>query len=553
MDDYHYDLGSYGRAVTGASPEAQVWADRGLNWIYGFNHGEAVACFVRAAQASPDCAMAYWGRAYAAGPNYNQPWALYDEKSRARALAEAFDAAQEALARLDTVSPPEAALIRALAARYPQRTIADDMESWDRAFADEMRAVYQSYPQDPDIATIFVDSLMNLTPWNMWDIHGGTIAPGALTAEAQEVLEKAHAAPGGMDHPGLLHLYVHLMEMSPTPEKALKAGDRLRTLVPDAGHLVHMPTHIDVLCGHYEHVVRWNEAAIAADLKYYEAEGAFNIYTGYRQHDYHLVIYGALFLGQFEPAMRAVRGMDETTPEALLEITSPPMADYFEAYLSMEPHVMIRFGLWDEILQMPLPKNTEIRCTKVAMIEYAKALALSALGRVAEAEAQREVFLAAKARVPDSRLLHNCTVLDLLEIATAMLEGELAYRKADYDTAFAHLREAVRLDDALPYDEPWGWMQPTRHALGALLLEQGHAAEAEEVFRQDLGLAPGLPRACQHPDNVWALRGLHDCLIAQGRQNEASSIKPRLDIAEARADRPVRAACGCAQSAMAAG
>ena len=378
----------------------------------------------------------------------------------------------------------------------------------------------------------------------------GAPADGAATAEAQAVLERHLGQPGGMDHPGLLHLYVHLMEMSPTPEKALKAADRLRTIAPDAGHMVHMPTHIDVLCGDYQNVVRWNEAAIEADLIYYDREGAFNIYTGYRQHNYHFVIYGALFLGQFEPAMRAVRGMDDTTPDALLQIPSPPMADFFEAYLSMEPHVLIRFGMWDEILKLPLPEDREIQCTKVAMIEYAKALALSALGRVTEAEAQYAVFAAAKARVPDSRLLHNCTVQELLEIATAMLDGELAYRKGDYDTAFRRLRDAVALDDALPYDEPWGWMQPTRHALGALLFEQGHHAEAEEVFRQDLGLAPGLPRACQHPDNVWALRGLYDCLAAQGKTTEMAHLKLRLDLAEARADRPIKAACGCAQVAM---
>ena len=549
--DYPYDLGAFSKTVTTNSAEAQRWFDRGLNWIYGFNHKEAIACFNRAAAADPSCAMAHWGHAYAAGPNYNMPWELYDSKGRADALAESYDAMQAALALIDTATPVEAALIGALKARYPQRDVADDMHEWDRAFADAMRDVLAQHPDDADVATAFVDALMNLTPWNMWDLPTGQIADGAATAEARDVLERHMALPGGMRHPGILHLYVHLMEMSPTPEKALKAGDVLRTLVPDAGHLVHMPSHIDVLCGHYENVVRWNQKAIVADLKYYEAEGAFNIYTGYRQHNYHFVMYGALFLGQFEPAMEAVRGIDVTTPDALLQIKSPPMADFFESYLSMEPHVLIRFGMWEEILKLPLPEDREIWCTKVAMIEYAKALALSALGRVAEAEAQYDVFIAAKGRVPDSRLLHNVKVVDLLTLATAMLDGELAYRKGDYDYAFQRLRDAVALDDALPYDEPWGWMQPTRHALGALLFEQGHFAQAEEVFRQDLGLAPGLPRACQHPDNVWALRGLYDCLIAQDKTSDAAHLKLRLDLAEARADRPIKAACGCAQVAMA--
>lgn len=549
--DYPYDLGRFSRPVTTTEKAAQSWFDRGLNWIYGFNHSEAIACFTRSAEADPSCGMAHWGTAYAAGPNYNMPWVLYDSKGRAEALAQAFDATLSAMAQIDRVTAPEAALIEALNARYPQRDPVDDMQAWDHAFADAMRAVHQQFPDDTDIATIFVDALLNLTPWEMWDLPTGAVAEGAATREAQTVLERLMAQPGGMAHPGLLHLYVHLMEMSPFPEKAMKAADVLRTLVPDAGHLVHMPSHIDVLCGHYENVVRWNEKAVEADLIYYNAEGAFNIYTGYRQHNYHFVIYGALFLGQFDPAIRAVRGIAETTPDAMLQITSPPMADFFESFLAMEPHVLIRFGMWEDILNLPLPEDTDTYCTLTAMTEYAKALALSALGRIPEAEAQYQVFTAAKARVRATRLQHNVLVTDLMEIATAMLDGELAYRKGDYDIAFKRLRDAVRLDDALPYDEPWGWMQPTRHALGALLFEQGHFAEAEEVFRQDLGLAPGLPRACVHPDNVWALRGLYDCLNAQGKTLDTAHIKLRLDLAEARADRPIKAACGCAQIAMA--
>ncbi|MGJ8544996.1 MAG: hypothetical protein ACSHWZ_06100 [Sulfitobacter sp.] len=551
--DYGYDLGRYGRSVTTEQPEAQRWFDRGLNWTYGFNHKEAIACFERAAVADPACAMAHWGAAYALGPNYNMPWELYDDKSRAEALGSAYAAVQMALACLDGATKAEAALIRALQARYPQPEPLDDMAPWDRAYANEMRAVYRAFPDDADVATLFAEALMDLSPWNMWDLPSGAIAPGAATHECRDVLERHLARPGGMTHPGLLHLYLHLMEMSPFPEKALKAADALRDLVPDAGHLVHMPTHIDMLCGHYENVLRWNEAATRADLKYYKAEGAFNIYTGYRQHNYHFAMTGALFMGQFEPAMRAVRGLRETTPEALLQIKSPPMADYFESFLGMEPHVLIRFGMWEEILTLPLPEDRETYAYCTAVVEYARGLAYSALGRVAEADAQMPVFMAAKARVPESRLMHNVRCTDLLDIAQAMYEGELAYRRGEFEAGFAHLRRAVALDDALPYDEPWGWIQPTRHALGALLLEQGHLAEAETVFRQDLGLAPGLPRACVHPDNIWALRGLYDCLRAAPQTSpELAHIKLRLDLAEARADRPIAAACGCAQAAMAA-
>jgi len=550
MSDY-YDLGTHGCPVTTSSDQAQLWFNRGLVWTYGYNHEEAVVCFQRALEHDPDCAMAHWGVAYAAGPNYNLPWDLLDDAGKAKALACAYDATQCALALLDRCTPAERELIRALPARYPQRDPAPDMHRWDHDFADAMRAAFAAQPDHMDLRTIYVESLLNLTPWQMWDLGTGQPAEGAATLEAQEALERAMTNdPAAMSHPGLLHLYVHLMEMSPTPEKALKAGDVLRTLVPDAGHLVHMPTHIDVLCGHYQNVVHWNEQAVIADLKYYQREGAFNIYTGYRQHNYHFVIYGALFLGQMEPALRANTGLWDTTPEEMLRIESPPMADYFESYMAMGPHILIRFGRWEEAKALSLPPDPDLYLTVTATTHYARAIAHAATGDVAEAEAEEQLFLAAKDRVPETRLLHNNRVIDLLEIAREMLRGEIEYRKGNFDTAFAHLRRSVELDDNLPYDEPWGWMQPTRHALGALLFEQGHVAEAEAVYREDLGLGGTLSRASIHPDNVWSLKGLHDCLKARGAVEELQLIRQRLDLALARADHSVGASCFCAQAAM---
>ncbi len=550
MSDY-YDLGTYTCPITTSSPDTQLWFDRGLNWTYGYNHDEAVACFQRALENDPRCAMAHWGVAYAAGPNYNLPWALQDDQGRQKALATAYDATQQALALADGCTPVEQALIRALPARYPQRDPIEDMHSWDHAFADAMRAAFADHPGDLDLRTIYVEALLNLTPWQMWDLKSGRPAQGAATLEAQDALERAMAdTPAAMSHPGLLHLYVHLMEMSPFPEKALKAGDVLRTLVPDAGHLVHMPTHIDVLCGHYQNVVHWNEKACAADLKYYEREGAFNIYTGYRQHNYHFTIYGALFLGQIEPALRANQGLWDTTPEEMLRIESPPMADYFESYMSMGPHILIRFGRWEDAKALELPSDPDLFRTLTATTHYARAVALAATDQVAEAEAEENLFLAAKECVPETRRLHNNRVVDLLEIAREMLRGEIEYRKGNFEIAFAHLRRSVELDDTLPYDEPWGWMQPTRHALGALLFEQGHVAEAESVYRADLGLGGTLSRASIHPDNVWSLKGLYDCLKARGEDIEIKQIKQRLDLALARADQAVAASCFCAQAAM---
>ena len=545
----YYNVDVYSRPITTSSSEAQLWFDRGLVWTYGYHHEEAIECFKKALEHDPDCAMAQWGVAYAAGPNYNMPWKLFDPEGKATALADAFDATAAARSLADKVTPAERALIEALPARYPQRTPIEDQSPWNDAFTDAMRGAYQAHPDDLEIATIFAEAIMNRTPWKMWDLKTGGVAEGAGTLEAREVLERAmHEDPAAMEHPGILHLYVHLMEMSPFPELALRAGDILRTLVPDAGHLIHMPTHIDVLCGHYHDVLVDNQRASEADRKYLEKAGAMNFYSGYRVHNYHFAIYGAMFLGQYAPALAAAEELIETTPEELLRMPSPPMADFIESYISMKQHVLIRFGKWREIIEQELPTDAELYCVTVAMTHYAKGVAHAALGEVEAAEKEKTLFLAARAKVPESRLLHNNTCQDLLAIAEAMLNGEIEYRKGNFDAAFAHLRRSVALDDALPYDEPWGWIQPTRHALGALLLERGRDADAEAVYREDLGLGGSLSRATVHPDNVWSLRGLHVCLERRGETAEARLIKQRLDLAAARADVPVNASCFCAQA-----
>lgn len=546
----YYDLGAYSRPVTTKSAEAQVWFDRGLNWLFGFNHAEAIKCFAKAAEHDPECAMAHWGIAYAAGPNYNLPWVRYDEQGKAKALAASYDAMVAALAVADRATPVEQALIGALPIRYPQRTPIEDQSAWDKAFTVEMRRVFAAFPDDLDVGCVFGESIMNETPWQMWNLDTGGVAENAGTAEAVALFEGLFRdRPAAWDHPGLLHLYVHLMEMSPFPQRALRHGDKLRDLVPDAGHLVHMPTHIDVLCGNYRDVVVYNQKAVAVDRKFLAREGAMNVYALYRSHNHHFIVYGAMFLGQYEPAIKAAQELIDTTPESLLRIPSPPMADFIEAYLSMKQHVLVRFGKWREIIAQELPADRDLYCSTTAMILYAKGLAHSVLGEIAEAERARAAFREARARVPETRRLHNNTIVDLLAIAEEMLNGELEYRRGKFDLAFAHLRRSVVLEDSLPYDEPWGWMQPARHALGALLLEQGHLAEAEAVYRADLGFDKSVSRACWHPDNVWSLHGLHECLTRRGDTLEAPLIKARLDLAQARADVPVRASCLCRREA----
>ncbi|MEL6574947.1 MAG: tetratricopeptide repeat protein, partial [Pseudomonadota bacterium] len=484
---------------------------------------------------------------------YNLPWHLYDPAGKAAALGAAYDAMQEAMKHAAGTTAVEQAMIQALGARYQAREPVDDMRPWDKAFTAAMREVFAAHKADREVRTVFVEALMNETPWKMWDLSTGGVAEGAGTEEAMAVLDEAFASdPDAWDHPGLLHLHVHLMEMSPFPEKALRTGDRLRQIAPDLGHLIHMPTHIDVLCGHYHNVLHWNQKAIEADRKFLAARGPLNVYALYRTHNHHFAIYGAMFLGQYTPALAAAQELIDTTPEEVLRIESPPMADFTEGYFPMKQHVLVRFGKWEDIIAQEEPEDKELYCSTVSMMRYAKAVAYSALGRVEEAEAAREAFLEAKAAQKKSRLVHNNTVSDLLEIAHAMLEGELEYRKGNFDAAFEHLRRSVALDDALPYDEPWGWMQPARHALGALLMEQGRYEEAEAVYRADLGLDGTLSRACIHPENVWSLKGLHECLVRRGETVEAAHIKPRLDLAAARAEMPVKASCFCSQVAMAA-
>jgi tetratricopeptide (TPR) repeat protein len=546
--DYPYDVGSYSRKVTTTSEDAQRWFDRGLNWCFGYHHEEAIACFQKALEIDPNCAMAHWGVGYAVGPNYNFPWELQDPAGKAAALARGHDAARAALALSHRVAAPERALIEALPARYPQRDPIDDQRPWNDAFADAMRIAHRAHPGDLDLRAIFVEAILNRTPWRMWDLRSGEPAPGAGTIEAREVLESAFGdLPGAMDHPGLLHLHVHLMEMSPHPEAALTSGDRLRELTPDMGHLTHMPTHIDIQCGYYRDAMHWNQKAIVADRKFYDRAGPMNFYSGYRVHNYHFAAYGAMFLGRYEPAIAAAEELIETTPEEMLRIPSPPMADFFESYVSIRQHVLIRFGKWHEIVVQALPADRELYCNTTAMIHYAKGVAHAALGEVQAAEAEQVLFREAAKRVPQSRYLHNVPCVQLLAVAEEMLEGEIAYRRGEHDAAFAHLRAAAALEDELPYDEPWGWMQPVRHALGALLLEQGRTAEAEAVYREDLGLGGTLPRAQIHPDNLWALRGLLGCLERRGALVEAVMIRQRVDFAAARADRPVSVSCFCAR------
>ena len=543
MSDY-YDLGDFQRTITTTSPEAQLWFDRGINWTYGFHHEEAIECFTNALTYDPQCVMAQWGIAYASGPNYNKQWSDLEVDERAFCIRAAAKLDDLLKSERDHASETEYALVEALIQRYSIDPKEDNFNPSNDTYANAMRKVYRAYPDDLDVCALFAESLMNRTPWELWDLHRGTPVEGANTKETMAVLETAFeqlAKHGSKSHPGLLHMYLHLMEMSPHPEKALDAGDALIDLVPDAGHLQHMPTHVDVLCGRYENVVQRNHRAILADNKYLKQSGPFNFYTLYRCHNFHFKIYGAMFLGQRRTALDTADQLSASLPPDVVE----PLADFVEGFYPMKQHVLIRFGEWEQIKQQPLPEDPKLYAFTLVLLHYAKTVAHAATGNIAAADASRQDYLEAKAAMPATRTIFNNLCTDILAIADEMLEGELSYRKGDFDKAFAHLRRSVEIDDNLPYDEPWGWMQPTRHALGALLMEQNHFEEAEAVYRADLGLDDTLPRPCQHPGNVWSLHGLHECLNKLHRESEAILLKPSLDVALAKADVKIEYSCYC--------
>lgn len=548
--NYRYDLGAHFDSINSNSTQAETLFKRGLIWLYGFDLELAYRCFEQAADLDQDYAMAYWGLAYSSGLYYNKPWTRMQTDELGEKLERCYRYSRQAKSKITYASAREAMLIDALLARYqsPVKVDPAQYDRWNDEYADQMRAVYEAYPENYDICTLFAEALMTRTPWALWNLRTGEPAKGASTLEAIDVLEVAlgrNERQQTVPHPGLLHLYIHVMEMSPFPEKALRAADKLRQLVPGSGHLCHMPSHIDVRCGHYYEAIIANDRAIAADRIYVMNEGKMNDQTLSRIHNLHLKIYAAMFLGQFESALSASDELIETTPEALLKIENPAMADWMEGYIAVKAHVFIRFGRWQEIIEHPLPQDPDLYAMTTAVWYYAKAIAHAVRGEIDAALAVQLKFNHAVAKVPESRYLFNNSCQDVLRIAEQMLEGELEYRRENFDAAFDHLNKAVYLDDNLKYDEPWGWMQPARHALGALLLEQNRIDEAKQVYMDDLGISDTLVSTSQHIDNPWSLHGLVECLERQGDVQMAKLYRARLNLATARADMEINASCAC--------
>jgi tetratricopeptide (TPR) repeat protein len=503
--ELHPGLGNYHFAITTKSAEAQTYFDQGLTLLYGFNHDEAARYFRRAAELDPEAAMPYWGLALSIGPNYND--AAVDE-NRAQAT---YDAVQKAVERAPRGTARERDYIRALAKRYPTSSAKSDWKKFHLDYSNAMREFVKKYPDDLDGTTLFAESLMMLRPWQLWTLDGKP-APGTL--ELVGVLESVLRR--NPDHPGANHFYVHAVEASPNLERAIPSAMRLMTLVPGAGHLVHMPGHIFLQTGDYELAAKTNINAAAADKAFVERTGATGVYPlMYWTHNIHFISYARAQQGRYDEAKQAAQEMSRNVGDADAKMQ---MLEGFHLYPLMAD---LRFHRWDEILNAAPPQPE--RKLHHAFWQYARAMALAAQDKVSEAAAERKQFESLRGAVPaDSRFLLNNKSSDILALAAATLDAQLAWARGDKEKSIQEWRRAVKLETKIQYDEPPAWFYPVRQSLAAALLRTGRAKEAETVFRRAIQ---------QRPRDGRLLFGLWQSLTAQKRDSEAALVEQQFNVA----------------------
>jgi tetratricopeptide (TPR) repeat protein len=508
-------LGDHSFPVTSSHPDVQRWFDQGLALAYGFNHDAAERAFLKATELDPACAVCWWGAALVLGPHVNAGMDPADN-------ADAWDRLQRARAAAPQASARERAFIDALAARYAEQP-PEDRRPLDEAYADATRALVRQRPDDLDAAVLHAEALMDLQPWDYYD---AALRPKGHTAEIVSVLESVMAR--NPDHPGALHLYVHAVEASADPQRGVAAADRLRELVPGSGHLVHMPAHIYARVGRWQDAVVANQRAIEADDAYLaicrgNAQGVYPL--GYVPHNHHFLWFAASMQGSSALAHDAARQTAERTD--LPELMREPGFAGLQHYWMTPWFERVRFGRWDDIAAAPNPAADLPYVT--AIWHYAQAMAAVRQSRLEDAERHYASLrpLAADPAMDALMVWDRYPLSHAARIAERSVAAELSAARGDHEAAIAALREAVAIEDAIPYDEPPGWHAPVRHALGAVLLDARRVAEAERVYREELHRNPG---------NGWSLKGLARSLEAQGKTAEAAAAERRFAAAWAHAD-----------------
>ncbi|HWF01966.1 MAG TPA: hypothetical protein VG248_19370 [Caulobacteraceae bacterium] len=509
-------LGDFHRKATTANAEAQAYFDQGMRLTWAFNHDEATRSFAKAAALDPDCAACFWGVALTLGPNYNLA-TFADPRARV-----GWEALQKAKAALPHASPVERALIEAVAARYagPQGQNESAVTSIAPAYAAAMAKVAAQFPDDLDVQTLYAEALMDKNPWKLWDADGATAADTPLILDRLKFVLARDPR-----HLGANHYYVHAVEASKHPEDALVSAERLRTLAPAAGHIDHMPAHIFQRVGRYEDSVIANQQGAKADLAYYALSPPPDYYPMYTGHNYQFLAFSAAMEGNRAETIEALRRTRQTLPDDML--MGMPGIDWQVGFLYQ---AMVRFGLWDEILAEP-EANPKLIGLRASYLE-ARASALAAKGRIAEARSTSDELAALLDATPADSLQQTNTARDLFAIALLKARARIALAEHKPQAAVALLEQAVAAEDKLAYDEPADCFYPTRHLLGAALLAAGEPAKAEAVYRRDLAL---------NPANGWSLKGLELSLRAQGRAADADAAAHDLAKAWTHADGPVLA------------
>ena len=503
------DLGTHHRRVTTRSPEAQTYFDQGLRLLYAFNHDEATRSFAKAAALDTECAMCFWGASITLGPNYNVP--MLPERS-----VMAWEALQRAIAAAPKGTPVERALIAALAKRYkgPEPVDAAAMRPYTEAYAAAMREVARQFPDDDDVQVLFAEALMNVHPWSLWSLTG---EPAELTPEIVATLEKVLAR--SPEHPGANHYYIHAVEASKSPERAIASADRLAGLMPGAGHIVHMPAHIYQRVGRYADASAHNRRAAEVDLATMARVEPWGYYAMYLGHNYGFLSFSASMEGRSVESLSAARDAAKALPPGMMDMM--PGMDFLAA---APIFAMVRFGKFDELLAEPRPDPQYQVHT--ALWLHGHGMALAAKGRFEEARQELSELRRLKDAVKPELRAGNNAATDVIEVAARVLEARIAEKQGKPE-ARAMWAAAVAKADTLAYSEPNDWFYPVRHYLGAALLTARKYADAEAVFREDLA---------RNPENGWALFGLLKALRAQNEKKEAAAVEARFQKAWARAD-----------------